>query len=473
MKKNGRKSMPYSKENKNNIFDSNILNNSHCYIIKNQNINDIQILKRLIEAYKHEIKNISDCLKFNEENYEEEISIIRKQMANYLNENIVLKTSNDKLILENNYKDKEIEKYRRIIQDYQKLLLNNNEKENYFKNTLEENKYSNNNEILLESKLEKLKADNLLILNDLNKEKSEHNSTKISLNHYKENILIYEKKISKKNLKIMNLKKEIKELKKSLSNISIKFNLLNINDSSITSGSFSTPSKINFNNDNNSNAFSNFSFNSKNTNNNTMNDNFLRHINKLLGENNFLRKEIQKAKNRLFDSNVQIQIYESQEEEILRLKQIIQNMNDYIQNIINQKILLINFINKQINELNQNYESINKDINMKFDLMNTFSNNYNNINSFSLNDISVFFKYIFNKIISLYYNIDINKNKEQYYIKEIKDNEIEKKILEDQIFEKECDIEAYKETLKSYENTIKKINEEKNNIMNILNSKKS
>ena len=394
-------------------------------------------------------------------------------MANYLNENIVLKTSNDKLILENNYKDKEIEKYRRIIQDYQKLLLNNNEKENYFKNTLEENKYSNNNEILLESKLEKLKADNLLILNDLNKEKSEHNSTKISLNHYKENILIYEKKISKKNLKIMNLKKEIKELKKSLSNISIKFNLLNINDSSITSGSFSTPSKINFNNDNNSNAFSNFSFNSKNTNNNTMNDNFLRHINKLLGENNFLRKEIQKAKNRLFDSNVQIQIYESQEEEILRLKQIIQNMNDYIQNIINQKILLINFINKQINELNQNYESINKDINMKFDLMNTFSNNYNNINSFSLNDISVFFKYIFNKIISLYYNIDINKNKEQYYIKEIKDNEIEKKILEDQIFEKECDIEAYKETLKSYENTIKKINEEKNNIMNILNSKKS
>ena len=53
----------------------------------------------------------------------------------------------------------------------------------------------------------------------------------------------------------------------------------------------------------------------------------------------------------------------------------------------------------------------------------------------------------------------------------MKDNEIEKKILQDQIFEKECDIEAYKETIKSYENTIKKINEEKRNLMDIMNNK--
>ena len=112
-----------------------------------------------------------------------------------------------------------------------------------------------------------------------------------------------------------------------------------------------------------------------------------------------------------------------------------------------------------------------KDINLKFDTINSLSNNYNNINNFSLNDISIYFKYIFNKIISLCYNIDINKNKEQYYIKEMKDNEIEKKILPDQIFEKECDIEAYKETIKSYENTIKKINEEKRNLMDIMNNK--
>ena len=470
MIKNGKKINSSSKNTKynNNIIDTNIMNNSFCYTnIKQNNKNENQLFKRILEECRKEINNMNECLKFNEENYEEELKLIRNQMTNYLNENIILKNKNDKLLLENNYKDKEIEKFKRIIQDYQKLLLNNNEKENYIKNNIEK---SNNNEILLESKLEKLKTDNLLILNDLKKEQSENNNTKISLNHYKENILLYEKKISKKNIKIINLKKQIKELKKSLNNISIKFNLPSNNDSSIISGSFSTPSKINFNTDNNSNIFSNYSFNSKNTN-NTVNDNFLRHMNKLLGENNFLRKELQKTKNRLFDSNVQIQIYESQEEENLKLKQILQNMNDYINNIINQKIVLINYINKQINELNENNDMNYKDINMKFDIINSLSNNYNNINNFSLNDISIYFKYIFNKIISLCYNIDINKNKEQYYIKEMKDNEIEKKILQDQIFEKECDIEAYKETIKSYENTIKKINEEKRNLMDIMNNK--
>ena len=194
-------------------------------------------------------------------------------------------------------------------------------------------------------------------------------------------------------------------------------------------------------------------------------------MNKLLGENNFLRKELQKTKNRLYDCNVQIQIYESQEEENLKNRQTFQNMKDYIQNIINQKILLINFINNQINELNENMNLNNKDINNKFYLINSFNSNYNSIHNFSLNDISIFLKYIFNKIISLCYNIDMNKNKEQYYIKEIKDNEIEKKILQDQIYEKDCDIEAYKETIKSYENTIKKLNDEKKNLLDLVNSR--
>ena len=468
MQKNENKLKRNSNNNKQNHYDSNIMNNTFCYTNKNVNMNDIQLLKRIIEEYKQEIKNMNQCLKFNEENYEEEIKLIKKKITNFINENISLKTTNDKLLLENNFKDKEIEKYKKIIQNYQKLLSSNNEKDNYL-NNIRENDNTNNNEILLESKIEKLKTDNLLILNDLKKEQSEHNNTKISLNHYKENILLYEKKISKKNLKILNLRKQIKELKKSLNNTTLKFNMQN-NDSSIISGSFSTPSKINFNTDNNSNLFSNYSFNSRNTN-NTINDNFLRHMNKLLGENNFLRKELQKTKNRLYDCNVQIQIYESQEEENLKNRQTFQNMKDYIQNIINQKILLINFINNQINELNENMNLNNKDINNKFYLINSFNSNYNSIHNFSLNDISIFLKYIFNKIISLCYNIDMNKNKEQYYIKEIKDNEIEKKILQDQIYEKDCDIEAYKETIKSYENTIKKLNDEKKNLLDLVNSR--
>ena len=114
------------------------MNNSFCYTNKNQNNkNENQIFKRILEECRKEINNMNECLKFNEENYEEELKIIRNRMTDYLNENIILKNKNDKLLLENNYKDMEIEKYKLIIRDYQKLLLNNKEKEYYIKNNLE------------------------------------------------------------------------------------------------------------------------------------------------------------------------------------------------------------------------------------------------------------------------------------------------------------------------------------------------
>ncbi len=136
--------------------------------------------------------------------------------------------------------------------------------------------------------------------------------------------------------------------------------------------------------------------------------------------------------------------------------------------IINKKIILINYINKQINELNET----NKNLNIKFDIIN-ISNNYNNINNFSLNDITIFFKYIFNKIISLCYQIDMNQIKEKKFIKEIKDNEIEKEILQSQINEQQSDNEAYKETIKIYENKIKKLNKDKIDLTKIINDLKN
>ena len=179
-------------------------------------------------------------------------------------------------------------------------------------------------------------------------------------------------------------------------------------------------------------------------------------MNILIGQNNFLRKELQKAKNSIFEYNLKMQIYESKEEENLSIKQKLQKVNEYINDIINNKNILVNYINKQINELNES----NKDLNIKFDIIN-YTNNYNNINNFSLNDISIFFKYIFNKISSLCYQIDMDKIKEKKYIKEIKDNEIEKEILQEQINEQQNDTDAYKETIKIYENNIKKLNNEK------------
>ena len=159
-----------------------------------------------------------------------------------------------------------------------------------------------------------------------------------------------------------------------------------------------------------------------------------------------------------------MQIYESKEEENIKIKQKMESINEYINDIINKKIILINYINKQINELNET----NKNLNIKFDIIN-ISNNYNNINNFSLNDITIFFKYIFNKIISLCYQIDMNQIKEKKFIKEIKDNEIEKEILQSQINEQQSDNEAYKETIKIYENKIRNLNKDKNDLTKKIN----
>ena len=464
MLKNEKKVSLFSKKHNqiksNENINTNIISNIIYPITKINKLTDKKVLQKIIEEYKQEIINIKQFCKFNEENYEEQIKLIKNQITNFINENLQLKTSIDKLKMENSYKEKEIDKYKNIIQNYQKLLNNENivvkDIENYNNNN---NSNNNQNELIFISQIEKLKTDNLFILNDLKKEQAEHDDTKKALDLNKENILLYEKKLKKKNLKIIKLKKQIKELKKSVKNN----NFIQNNDSSIISGSFSTPSKINLNPDNLSNYFSNYSFNS-NCNNTSGNDNFLKHMNILLGQNNFLRKELQKAKNRVFECNVKMQIYESKEEENIKIKQKMESINEYINDIINKKIILINYINKQINELNET----NKNLNIKFDIIN-ISNNYNNINNFSLNDITIFFKYIFNKIISLCYQIDMNQIKEKKFIKEIKDNEIEKEILQSQINEQQSDNEAYKETIKIYENKIRNLNKDKNDLTKKIN----
>ena len=446
----------------NENINDNKLNNSDFSLNKDNNK-----MKQLIEEYKKEIINLKEFSKFNEENYEEQINIIKKQNSNFISENIVLKTSNDKLKMEINYKDKELEKYKSIIQNYKKLLNSEEEDKNDINNIININTDNNQNDLLFLSQIEKLKTDNLLLLNDLKKEQSEHNDTKKNLNHYKESASLYKKKLKKKNMKIISLKRKIKNLKKD----PLKFNAINNNkDCSIMSGSFSSQSKIYLNTDNLSNYFSNYSFNSNfnNNHNNSVNENFMRKINILVGENNFLRKELQKAKNRIYELNLKMQVYESQEEDNLKNNQKLQNIQDNLNDITNQKIDLINYINGQIKELNET----NKNSNIKFDIIN-LTNNYNNINSLSLNDISIFFKYIFNKILSLCYEMDIYKKKEKKYLKEIKDSEIENQILLDQIKEQQCDNEAYKETIKIYENNLKKLNSEKAELNNIIKNYKS
>ena len=242
MLKNSKKSSLFSKKHNrlksNENINSNIINNISLPITKTNKLTDPKILQRLLEEYKQEIVNIKQFSKFNEENYEEQIKIIKKQTTNFINENLQLKTSIDKLKMENVYKEKEIDKFKGIIQNYQKLLNNENITNISENNIKENNNNGNQNDLIYISQIEKLKTDNLFILNDLKKEQSEHDNTKLDLEQCKKKFSLYEKKIKRKNIKIIKLKKQIKELKKNINNKSI------LNNDSIISGSFSTPSKI-------------------------------------------------------------------------------------------------------------------------------------------------------------------------------------------------------------------------------------
>jgi hypothetical protein len=196
----------HSRFKSNENINTNIMSNIIYPISKITKLTDPKALQRIIEEYKQEIINIKQFSKFNEENYEEQIKLIKKQTTNFINENLQLKTSIDKLKMENSYKEKEIDKFKNIIQNYQKLLNSENTNKNVENKNIKENSTINSsyqNELIFISQIEKLKTDNLFILDDLKKEQAEHDNTKKALEHSKESNSLLEKKIKKKNMKIV------------------------------------------------------------------------------------------------------------------------------------------------------------------------------------------------------------------------------------------------------------------------------
>jgi hypothetical protein len=74
--------------------------------------------------------------------------------------------------MEKSLGEKEIDKFKNIIQNYQKLLNSENIDKNIERNKIKENSNNNNqNKLIVISKIEKLKTDNLFILDDLKKNK--------------------------------------------------------------------------------------------------------------------------------------------------------------------------------------------------------------------------------------------------------------------------------------------------------------
>ena len=97
--------------------------------------------------------------------------------------------------MEKSLGEKEIDKFKNIIQNYQKLLNSENIDKNIERNKIKENSNNNNqNKLIVISKIEKLKTDNLFILDDLKKEKAEHDNTEKALEQSNENNLLLDKK---------------------------------------------------------------------------------------------------------------------------------------------------------------------------------------------------------------------------------------------------------------------------------------
>ena len=103
----------HSRFKSNENINTNIMSNIIYPISKITKLTDPKVLRSIIEEYKQEIINIKQFSKFNEENYEEQIKLIKKQTTNFINENLQLKTSIDKLKMENSYKEKEIDKFKK------------------------------------------------------------------------------------------------------------------------------------------------------------------------------------------------------------------------------------------------------------------------------------------------------------------------------------------------------------------------
>ena len=235
--------------------------------INTTDFNDKNSIIKIIQLYKSKIQETNELIKFNEENYEEEIQTLKNKISEFIKENISLKSNNEKLLMENNIKEKEIEEYKNIIKKYQQLNSTKNDIKDNNKNIIDNSILIKENENLFyQSKYEKLKTENLIALYDLQREQTEHQSTKKALNYYKELILNKDKNIQKKNYKIIYLQKKIKALKTSINN-KTKNVTENLNNQPIKETHFKNNSEILNNNPNN---------------------NFLRHINKLLGENHYL-----------------------------------------------------------------------------------------------------------------------------------------------------------------------------------------
>ena len=131
---------------------------------------------KLEKEYQNEINELKESVQFSEENYEQSTKLLNDKIENFINENLELKSNLDKVNDELDYKKKEVEEYKKLFEHY-KSLLDENQNEKEEKNVNETEK--NDENVLLNSRVEKLESEKMILNNDYIELKSENEANKL------------------------------------------------------------------------------------------------------------------------------------------------------------------------------------------------------------------------------------------------------------------------------------------------------
>ena len=368
--------------------------------------------KKEIEEYQFKINELTTLINFNESSHNETINILKEKISDFIDKNLILKQNLENSIEEKKLKINEIESYKKIINQYQELISNNINQNNKIEDNLNINDNKSKRKIniliddsakfILNSQIERLKSENLLLSSDLNKLKIEFKNNNELIRDLNDQILSLNKEIHKKNYIISTYEKT-----NNLTNNSIDLSNQSLENSNLTTL-------------NNSKSF-------------------YKQLNKLTAENHFLRNHREKLKTKIYSLQNELNSINNYNEEITKLKDELYISQHQIIDLSNEIHSIYKFIQKQIDNFtkykihNFNYEVLNRD------------------------NLFKYLKDVFNKTISYKYINDFNENKKKLLEEEIKHLKMENEIIYDQLNDYENDTKFNTETLIEYEKNNNKL----------------
>jgi hypothetical protein len=224
-------------------------------LIPCQNIKEIEkkLREEIEEEYKKkfddmenfftsEMIELTEALNFCQETHSEEIEIVKSQLNTFISQNLEYKIENEKIKDELTYREKELEQYQNLIENYKQSI--DEPRTDY--NLIHTSQDTNEEYILVNTKLEKLEYDKMMMNNDLieaRREASNLNMEKSFLEYklkeqenncltMKENLIVLDKKIIEiqmQNTLLLKGKENLEKDNKQLDDIRKKYDKLLIN----------------------------------------------------------------------------------------------------------------------------------------------------------------------------------------------------------------------------------------------------